>query len=47
MNETTIQIPGVITADLGNGAKLVQGPKGDDGASAYEQAVEGGFSAIL
>ena len=44
MNETTIQIPGVITADLGNGAKLVQGPKGDDGASAYEQAVEGGYT---
>lgn len=44
MDETTIQIPGVITADLGDGAKLVQGPKGDDGASAYEQALAGGYN---
>lgn len=44
MNETTIQIPGVITADLGDGAKLVQGPKGDPGASAYQQAVDGGYT---
>lgn len=44
MEETTIQIPGVITADLGDGAKLVQGPQGAPGASAYEQAVEGGYT---
>ena len=44
MDGTTIQIPGVITADLGDGAKLVQGPKGDDGASAYEQALAGGYN---
>lgn len=44
MNETTIQIPGVVTADLGDGAKLVQGPKGDPGASAYQQAVDGGYT---
>lgn len=43
MEENTVSVPGVLTADLG-GAKLIQGPKGDPGATAYEQAVEGGYT---
>lgn len=32
-----------VNGDLG-GAKLLQGPKGDDGKSAYDLAVEGGYT---